>query len=114
MPRCKACGKQVRKTRIAVVVGPGGQSKGGRVCLDCERGGMLVVASVVAPVVEAPPRQREEHHVLEPYVLALQAQLRASNAVIGAMTEDDDERAFQEGRREATEAAIKLLRGGRT
>jgi hypothetical protein len=51
MTKCKGCQKQVRKTTIAMLLTPGGL-KGACVCRDCAKGGVLLVAPKLGPIVK--------------------------------------------------------------
>lgn len=53
MTKCKACGASARKTTTALVgiVGTRSGWRMGRVCRDCRRGGLLVVAQQTPPGV---------------------------------------------------------------
>ena len=51
MTPCKACGARVRKTTIAMLLTPDGL-KGACVCRDCAKGGVLLVAPKLGPVIK--------------------------------------------------------------
>ena len=75
-----------------------GEAKGALVCAGCVKRGVLVVAELIAPVVES-NEKREAAEVLAPFRRNVEAQIRALKATEAA--EDMDH--FAHGRLEALE-----------
>jgi hypothetical protein len=110
--KCPAHGGEFRKGVLVTLLVPGKGLRGARVCQDCANGGMIVVAPKLPPVkVEKVARPNGYENTLR--------QLRALAVGADAMTEDDPNAAgiddygecrYQEGRRDAYEGSIELVK----
>lgn len=109
--KCRSCGKQVRTTKIAFVLAPGGL-KGGRVCQGCFAGGVTLVAPKLAPVKSACAEPKSEREALAPYVRMLRSQLRMLQAAEAVGTVTRIPVPETQGRIEGMEAALSLLQRG--
>lgn len=115
MQTCHACGKQVRATTLGFILKDGRMS-GARVCTECVRDGVLIVAPKLAPVVDASrAERRSEQEVLAPFIRLLKGQAKALSASlpIGLGPFDDEVEQFKKGKIEGLETAIAALKGGR-
>lgn len=110
MTKCRACGKQARKTRIAHVLAGRGL-KGGRVCQECFDGGAHVVAPTLAPTVDVAKAERlAQREVLAPFIKLFEGQVKALRAM---PCPNEAEESFINGKIEGLEGAIEALKGGR-
>lgn len=106
MKRCKVCEKRYQRGRIAFIMGATGGLKAARVCQDCAKDGVLLVAARAAvekPVEKGPPASAE---VLK----NLKAQLK----VLKTRAEHPDRKGaddFADGKVEGLENAIAALEG---
>lgn len=109
--KCRACGKDGKRSTVTAVVLGNGKASHGRVCRDCERRGILIVPMLVPPVVRVDPGAgKSATELLAPFVRALEVQFRAA----AMMAKEDGEGGFQDGRAAALAAALHLLKEGRT
>jgi ribosome-binding protein aMBF1 (putative translation factor) len=109
MTACKACGKPYRKGQLAIVLPAG---TGHRVCPDCAKGGMLVVASSIPTVVQTEVAERRvEKEILAPFIRQLESLVKTTKRTPAV---NEDVRAHLDGKVEAYEAAVELLKRGRT
>lgn len=109
--RCKGCGGEFRKGRLAFLFGDGGV-KGSLVCPRCEKRGVLLVPILVAPKVDGgKAARRSEREVLEPFVKNLRGKVKAMKTMNGIST--DEGRAYVEAKIEAMEAVVTMLEEGR-
>jgi hypothetical protein len=109
--KCAACSREgLRSTTLALILP---QCERGRVCSECERRGVLVVASTVPPVITTEPAERRaQADVLAPFISRLKglaANLKAQ--AYGADKLDDERRSTIV---ETYEAVIHMLKEGRT
>lgn len=115
MRTCKACGEKRRTLARAIVVGNFGTPQPGLVCAACQARGVFVVPCLVAPVVASAER-KEAGEVLAPFIRTLEGQLRglAAGVGVGQVYGDDvAERGFVDGRIEALEGVIAMLKARR-
>jgi hypothetical protein len=109
--KCRACGKQARKTRVVLLLGADRGLRGTRVCAACADGGATVVASRIAPVViAARAERRAQAEVLAPFVALFKAQAAALRA---CEVQDEDQQSFVQGKVDALEGVVEVLKRGR-
>jgi hypothetical protein len=98
MTKCKGCQKQVRKTTIAMLLTPNGL-KGACVCRDCAKGGVLLVAPKLGPIVKQKVVRSE----------GVERALRRLRTFASAARTDGDV-SFFDGRKSGLESAIEVLK----
>jgi hypothetical protein len=105
---CKACGGEFRKGKLAFIVG-GNDKKlfGAIVCPSCAKGGLLLVAPKLGPVVKKVERRTDEveRALRQLTMLAAAARASARNIVSNqAMADEFSAKA------EGIESAITVLK----
>jgi len=98
MTPCKSCSKMARKTTIAMLLTPDGL-KGACVCRDCARGGVLLVAPKLGPIVK-------QRVVKSDGVGRALRKLRT----YAAAARTDGDVSFFDGRKSGLESAIEVLK----
>ncbi len=108
MRKCKGCGGEFRKGRLAFLFGDGGV-KGALICPKCEKRGVLLVPILVVPKVDNErAERRSQREVLEPFVKNLRGKIR--------LLKDSNNFGSDHGldsRLEAMEAILAMLEEGR-
>jgi hypothetical protein len=106
MKRCKGCGEEFRKGVMTFLL-TSGKLQGARVCQGCARDGVFICAPKLAPVVKKLVDRRDgverALRTLRMYAKSASLSQRLSGGVgIGA--------ALQQGRAEAYESAIEVIK----
>jgi hypothetical protein len=101
--KCKGCGRSARKTTIAMLLTPDGL-KGACVCRDCARGGVLLVAPKLGPIVK---QKVVKSDGVERALRSLRAFERAAMA---GVSPEMPSTQFHMGREDGLRSAIEVLK----
>ena len=103
MTKCKGCGRSARKTTIAMLL-THDSLKGACVCRDCARGGVLLVAPKLGPIVKQKVVKPEG---VERALRSLRAYERGAMAGVSPGTPSCQ---FHMGREDGLRCAIEVLK----
>jgi hypothetical protein len=106
MTRCKACGAEFRKGVLAFLL-TGKGLEGARVCQSCARGGVLLVAPKLAPIVK---QKTVRSDGVERALRMLRTYASVAKASAKENELSDGNRKLLSGRAEGIETAIETIK----